>query len=150
MTAEQRADVRRSLEQDEGLRLAAYADHLGYLTIGIGRLIDSRKPGAGITHAEAAHLCDNDIDRCLLDLQGFTWFETLSIIRQNALLNMRFQLGAGGFRRFRKMLAALERGDYAVASLEGLDSTWARVQTPERAHRVMGEVETGQIREERT
>ena len=150
MTAEQRADVRRALERDEGLRLAAYADHLGYLTIGIGRQIDSRKPGAGITHAEATHLCDNDIDRCLLDLQGFPWFETLSIIRQNALLNMRFQLGTAGFRKFRKMLAALERRDYTLAALEGLDSIWARVQTPERARRVMGEVETGQIRENRT
>ena len=36
------------LRRDEGCVLHAYPDHLGFLTLGIGRLIDRRK-GGGIT-----------------------------------------------------------------------------------------------------
>ena len=40
------------LKRHEGLRLHAYADSLGYTTIGYGRMIDKRK-GGGITEREA-------------------------------------------------------------------------------------------------
>ena len=150
MTVEQRVALRLALARDEGIRLAAYPDHLGFLTIGIGRLIDPRKAGAGISQAEAEYLCDNDICRCLSDLEAFAWFQALNPVRQNAVLNMRFQLGLGGFRGFRKMLEALAQGDYIGAGEEGRNSSWARTQTPERANRVMGELETGYIRENKT
>lgn len=143
MTSIQRAALRQALVRDQGLRLAAYPDHLGFLTIGIGRLIDPRKPGAGISHDEAYVLCDNDIRQALSDLHGFTWFGRLDAVRQNALLNMRFQLGPSGFRSFRKMIAALSAGDVQTASEEGLDSVWATIQTPSRARRVMHELASG-------
>ena len=48
--------------EEEGLVLHAYEDHLGYLTIGYGRLIDKRR-GGGISKAEAEYLLLNDCRR---------------------------------------------------------------------------------------
>lgn len=143
MTSEQRDALRADLIRDEGIRLAAYTDSAGYLTIGIGRLIDARKPGAGLRHEEALLLCENDIRACFDDLHQFVWFMRLDPVRQRAVLNMRFQLGVGGFRGFRRMIAALERSDLAAAAREGLDSKWASTDTPARARRVLRMLETG-------
>lgn len=145
MTSTEREALRQDLIRDEDVRLAAYPDHLSFLTIGCGRLIDPRKAGAGITYDEAMYLLDNDIRTCLSDLSSFPWFPRLWPGQQRALLNMRFQLGAGGFRSFRQMLAALERGDTATAVREAQDSQWARVDTPERAQRVTTLLERAEV-----
>jgi len=44
--------IREQIKRHEGKVLHAYPDHLGYWTIGYGRLIDERR-GGGITEAEA-------------------------------------------------------------------------------------------------
>ena len=67
---EQMSDnITRLLRGDEGEVLTAYPDHLGYLTIGVGRLIDKRK-GGGITPEESAYLLANDIMRKSMDLDS--------------------------------------------------------------------------------
>ena len=50
------------LRRDEGTKATAYQDHLGFWTIGVGRLIDSRKPGAGLRPDEIDYLLRNDIN----------------------------------------------------------------------------------------
>ena len=50
---------------------------------------------------------------------------------KQALSFMAYQLGIEGELMFRKMFAALERGDRAQAAREVLDSKWAQ-QTPNR------------------
>ncbi|MEG2578858.1 MAG: hypothetical protein RSA54_14135, partial [Glutamicibacter sp.] len=57
-----KAELTKQLRRDEGEVLSAYTDHLGYLTIGVGRMIDKRK-GGGITAEESAYLLSNDIDK---------------------------------------------------------------------------------------
>ena len=54
--------IEDQLRLDEGERLTAYQDHLGYWTIGVGRLIDDRK-GGGISPAESTMLLRHDIER---------------------------------------------------------------------------------------
>lgn len=141
MTSADREAVRQQLITHEGLKLAAYPDHLGFLTIGVGRLIDSRK-GGGISPIEAGLLLDNDINRCLEDLASFPWFATLNPVRQRAVIDMRFQLGSRGLRGFTQMLAALQAGDCALAAVCARQSKWA-TQTPERAATVTAQIETG-------
>lgn len=142
MTSAERENVRQQLILHEELRLSAYQDHLGFWTIGVGRLIDARK-GGRLSRAEALMLLDNDINVCLSDLASFPWFAGLNAVRAKALIDMRFQLGGDGLRGFTKMLAALARHDYATAKAEGFDSKWARVDTPERAQVVLRQLETG-------
>ena len=52
------------------------------------------------------------------------------------LANMAFNLGITRLLKFQKMFAALNSGDYVQASIEGLDSRWAK-QVYNRAHRLM-------------
>jgi lysozyme len=130
-----REDLRDDLIRDEGTVLHAYPDSEGYLTIGIGRLIDERK-GGGISQQEAEFLFDNDLETKLTALnQRLEWFHRLPARKKRALGNMAFQLGIDGLFGFRRMLAALKRGDWSAAQREALDSLWAK-QTPERARRV--------------
>lgn len=123
--------------------LHAYQDHLGYWTIGIGRLIDKRK-GGGISQAEAAMLLANDIARVMADVRRrLPWFDRLDPARQGVLLNMAFQMGVDGLMGFRNTLAMIERGDYDGAATGMLNSLWGREQTPARAARLAVQMRTG-------
>lgn len=130
------------LKRDEGTVLHAYQDHLGYWTIGTGRLIDIR--GGGITPEEAEYLLSNDIDTRFAQLsKRIPWFDTLSSARQGVLMNMAFQLGIGGLLAFKNTLRLVEVGDYTGASREMLNSAWAK-QTPERAKRLSEQMRTNE------
>lgn len=142
MTSADRDALRRQLIRHEGLKLSAYQDHLGFWTIGVGRLIDARR-GGRISEPEAMHLLDNDINGCLDDLAMWPWFERLDPVRQRALLDMRFQLGSGGFRGFKQMLSAVEAGQFDLAAARARDSKWCREDTPQRAAEVTRQLETG-------
>jgi hypothetical protein len=55
---------------------------------------------------------------------------------QEALIDMHF-MGHGSFCKFKKMIAALEAGDYEKARDEALDSKWARDDvSPQRAQEI--------------
>ena len=120
------------LKRDENLRLKPYRCSEGKLTIGIGRNIED----LGITEGEALYLLQNDIGRCMAELdRNIPWWKNLSDPRKNALLNMSFNMGWPRLSGFKNMLAALEAGDYETAAAEALDSRWAR-QVGDRAQRV--------------
>lgn len=134
--------IESHLVAEEGEVLHAYEDHLGYLTIGVGRLIDKRR-GGGITREESRYLLRNDITRIAAELRSrFPWFHLLDDVRQTAILCMAFQLGVNGVANFKKMVAALTRHDYVTAAREALDSNWAK-QTPARAQRMAKVIRTG-------
>lgn len=138
-----RAKLTEQLRRDEGEVLHAYEDHLGYLTIGIGRLIDRRK-GGGISQEESAYLFGNDLNRILADVkQRIPWFDRLDEARQGVLVNMAFQMGVEGLLGFKNTLSMIERGDYDAAADGMLNSLWAR-QTPARARRLAIQMRTGQ------
>ena len=124
------------LRRHEGTVLHAYPDHLGYWTIGVGRMIDERR-GGGISEAEAEHLLANDIDRIAARLQHEAGFRNSPSEVKRALVNMAFQMGIKGLLGFTNMWRALEQHDYETAATEALDSKWAN-QTPARANEVAG------------
>ncbi len=132
----------RQLRGEEGEKLHAYKDHLGYLTIGVGRLIDSRK-GGGLTPEESAYLLANDIARKSAELdKAMPWWRDLDEARRSVLLQMAFQMGVDGLAQFTNTLRKVRAGDYLGASLGMLDSLWAK-QTPERAKRMADQMRTG-------
>jgi lysozyme len=143
MTPEERAKARHQLESDEGRKEVLYRDNLGYLTIGIGRLLDPRK-GGRLRPVEVDFLFDNDFEekeaQCEAKIEGFS---RLNGARKAALINMCFQMGISGLLQFRKMLAALRDEHWADARYHALDSEWAK-QTPNRAQRVAYQLESGE------
>jgi lysozyme len=135
--------LRDQLARDEGVVLHGYLDSLGFLTLGIGRLIDERR-GGGITLAEAHYLLDNDIDSKLAEVMAtFPEFSRLDDARQGVLLAMAFNMGTAGLAAFRNTLAAVWRGDYEAASRGMLQSRWAK-QVGARADRLAKQMRTGQ------
>jgi lysozyme len=123
------------LKRDEGFVRHAYQDHLGFLTIGYGCLIDEKK-GGGIPDEIAERWLRHNVE---VSWKEFTrrqpWVLDEDDDVQRALANMVYQLGVQGVCNFRLMLEALEDGDRVEAADEALDSRWAE-QTPKRAWRV--------------
>lgn len=115
-------NIKDLLIKHEGMALYPYIDSVGKTTIGIGRNIDDN----GISEQEALFMLENDLRRVRLELEGYPWYQGLSEVRQNALLDMCFNLGITRFRGFRKMIHALEIGDFIAASIEMLDSRWSQ------------------------
>lgn len=133
----------RDLVRDERFVPHAYRDSRGYLTIGIGRMVDARF-GGGITLDEARILLAHDIARVAAALEvRLPYWPDLSDARQRALANMAFNLGTPRLMEFRRMFAALADGDYDTAAAEALDSRWAR-QVGARADRIAAMIRTGQ------
>jgi hypothetical protein len=93
----------------------------------------------GIRYSEARFMLRNDLDECRWDLEKIFpgQFDVLPDHVQEVLMNMRFQLGPGGFRSFKKFIAAVKGWDFVLAQKEGLDSKWARHDSPERANELM-------------
>lgn len=134
--------LKAELRRDEGFVPHVYEDSEGFATIGIGRMVDKRR-GGGVTLDEAQYLLENDIGKALKAArEAFPWFDDLSDNRQRAITNMVFQMGIGRLRGFRKMLAAIEDGNFDLAAAEAKDSKWYR-QTPERAERVIALIREG-------
>lgn len=130
------------IKHDEGLKLYAYLDTRGLLTIGWGRLID--RNGGGITKEEADYLLANDVGKAITELDGaFPWLKNMAEIRQRAIANMAFQMGLAGLLKFKTMINALANGNYNEAADAALNSLWAK-ETPERAKRVSEMIRLGE------
>lgn len=136
-------NLRDQLKRDEGTVLTEYKDHLGYSTIGTGRLIDKRK-GGGITQEEADYLLDNDIAKRQAELlRRAPWMAGLDPVRFGVMQNMAFQMGVDGLLGFKNTLAMVQAGDYAGAAVGMLNSKWAK-QTPTRAERLSEQMRLGE------
>lgn len=126
-----KADLRR----DEGLRLAAYADGGGVLTIGYGHTAGVQE-GDACTQAQADLWLDQDAKIAVASLDCHaSWWKRLPEPVCRGLANACFNLGWPRLSGFGKMLAALEARDYATAADEALDSLWAK-QVGARADRI--------------
>lgn len=135
-------NIAEQLRRDEGVERSAYKDSLGYLTIGVGRLIDPRK-GGGLSDDEIEYLLQNDIKEKEAELKSrVSFYSSLDDARKGVLLNMAFNLGTDGLLKFRNTLKLVESGQYEKASIEMLNSVWAK-QVGNRAKRLAKQMLTG-------
>ena len=149
-------DKIQRLVMHEGCRLQPYYCTRGKQTIGVGRNLDDnpltdeerRVCGDwehGITKQSAFYLLRNDIKRCEKECRKeIAFYELLDDERQYALLDMVFQLGIGGVKKFKKMLMAMACGYWEDASKECLNSKYAQ-QTPKRAKRIAETIRIGKF-----
>jgi lysozyme len=138
-----KTELIKQLRGDEGEEACVYQDHLGYWTIGVGRLVDKRKAGAGLRPHEISFLLVNDVDDRIGELQKrIPWFDQLDPVRQGVLLNMSFQMGVDGLLGFTNTLRLVSQKHYDLAATNMLKSKWAS-QTPERALRMAEQMRTG-------
>jgi lysozyme len=58
-------------------------------------------------------------------------------------VDMRFNLGAGGFRTFQRMIRAIHNGDWDRAAMEALDSAWAEQVQDSRVDKIFVQLRDG-------
>ena len=126
-----------SVKKHEGYRNKVYLDTLNKRTVGVGHLCvedfweDDKEYEESflmeILEKDLQSAIDQADDKC----KGLTISDDAKII----IIEMIFQLGGNGVSKFRKMWQALQQNppDYAEASVQMLDSRWAK-QTPNRAN----------------
>ena len=163
--------VKHTLEDQlilhEGLKLKVYRCPAGYWTVGVGRNLEGKPltkgeqeyilgcsglepeqviailKERGISKDEALFLLANDIEDAVKDLSNFDWFEDLDPVRKKVVIDMRYNLGPTRFRQFKRMIAALARGDYKAAAAEMVDSRWYH-EVGNRSKRLVRMMETGE------
>jgi len=132
------------LKRHEGVRSHVYLCSAGYETIGVGRNI--AESGLGLSDDEIDYLLENDIKRCKQELIALSWFMDLDAVRQDAIVNLCFNLGLTRLMGFKNAMAAMAVGDYAKARDEFYDSRWAK-QVGSRAEEVCEMIRTGRYPE---
>jgi len=129
--------LRQQLTRHEARKNRPYRCSRGYLTIGVGWNIDSWKLPpiiasflhihGYITEEMIDQLLDIQIEAAIADTKEiFPNFSTFTERRQNALMDMVFNMGATGVLGFKKMRKAIARGDWNEAAEQVRDSVYWR------------------------
>lgn len=130
------------LKMHEGVETHAYQCSANKITIGVGRNVDP-VDGLGLSQDEIEYLLKNDIDRVRVELgDEYEWFDDLVPARQDAMIDISFNLGATRLRKFKKALRAMADEDYEKAANEFMDSRWSE-QVGRRAYTVTQMIRKG-------
>ena len=115
--------VNKVYDDKTGKKINGGSAVIGNPTIGVGRNLS----GKGLSDDEIEYLLNNDINECIKDLEDiFSDFSELEPNVQRALVNMRFNLGHYGFRKFKHMISAVKARDFKTAKEEIKSSKWCR------------------------
>ena len=114
---------------EEGFVPEIYQDVAGVDTIGIGFAIKDLYISEEVCELILKEKLQLLEDRFIVT---YDWYDDAPQKVKNTCINMAYQLGFRGFSAFRKTIAYLADKDYKSASVEMLDSKWAK-QTPDRA-----------------
>jgi lysozyme len=135
------------IKADEGLRLKAYKDSNGILTIGYGHTSDHKLTVTDdlvITQQQADELFEEDFQEAITDAKtAVPFFDALDGPRKGAMTNMAFQMGEAGLAAFHGTLAAMDMQDWDDAARNIMNSKYAR-QAKARATRIAYRVRTGE------
>ena len=114
--------IRKRLIDFEGLVLKSYTCPTGYISVGVGRNLETN----GITEEEAMYLLNNDISTVIkkLDKHWIAW-RKLDIKAQYICIDLVFNMGINSFMSFRKTRAYMELGEWEKAGDELLNSKYA-------------------------
>ena len=139
--------LQKELAEDEGCKYETYLDHIGYKTFGIGHLCKATDPendmdvGAEVSKERVDECFEADIAMTIEDCNIlYSNFKDIPEEAQLILANMMFNLGRPRLSRFLNLKAAVDSEDWMEASVQMMDSKWAK-QVPNRAERLCGRME---------
>src|SRR5690606_27578748 len=143
----ERMSLMQTIADEEGFREEPYRDTKKLWTFGIGFCLERTY----ITPEQWKYLLDRELIEVRITREGAEYltqqrlgiiesgvsrllknWDELNEVRRNVLLSMAYQMGVEGLAEFRKMREAINRGDFVEAAKEGLDSKWAKVDSPAR------------------
>ncbi|QDP60685.1 MAG: putative endolysin [Prokaryotic dsDNA virus sp.] len=122
-------DILKEIKKHEGFKSKVYKCTEGYDTIGYGFAIKDLEMDEDVAELILMKKIKKLLERII---KTFSWFKDSPKEIQYVVTNMCYQLGLKGFSKFKKTIYLLETEQYDEASVEMLDSLWAK-QTPNRA-----------------
>ncbi len=130
------------LHRDEGVVDEIYLDHLGFKTFGAGHLVKESDPeftlpvGTKVSSERINECFREDLRTTLFDCERiYPHFYELPENAQMVIASMAFNLGRPKLSKFKNMKAAVDAGNFELASEEMLNSRWAE-QLPNRSARL--------------
>lgn len=130
--------LKEQIKRHEGEVLEIYADSLGYLTLGVGHLIQpdevyhDQPVGTKVPQQVVDAYYDNDFDKHVTEAihvfesKGGEDFDSLPEDIQHTLVNMTFNLGGSRLGKFNNMWKAVVAEDWKNMAVEMEDSKWFR------------------------
>jgi lysozyme len=139
------AQVEAKTKRREGLRLKMYRDSVGVWTIGWGHNLEARP----ISRRAAQVILEDDLADVEDELlAAFPWVTELDPVRQAAVFDMCFNMGAETLQEFNAepngSLPRIRRGEFLEAGAQLRRTLWYR-QTGLRAENVILMIETGEL-----
>ena len=122
-------ELLKEIKRHEGFEPRVYKCTEGVDTIGYGFAIKDLHLDEDIAELILMRKIQQLLERIIV---AFSWFENSPKEVKFVVTNMCYQLGLRGFSKFKQTIYYLETEQYEEASLEMLDSLWAK-QTPNRA-----------------
>jgi len=121
-----------NIKESEGFRSRPYRCTENHLTIGYGFAVKDLELDRDI--------CDMILERKIEKLvkrlgHRLPYLFEVPVEVHDVLVEMAYQMGVSGLLKFKKTLMYVESKDYKDASVEMLDSRWAK-QTPNRAKKL--------------
>ena len=127
--------TKEAVKKEEGFRLETYKCTEGHLTGGYGhKMLEGEVPPTD--HAGWLKIFERDFARAMTGAEDLLMLcPNIHETARHIVVEMVYQMGSYGVSRFKKFLQALQDSDYKEASVQMLDSRWAK-QTPNRANRM--------------
>lgn len=116
-------DIVESIKKHEGFRSKVYKCTEGYDTIGYGFAIKDLIIEEDIATLILMRKVKTLLERIII---AFPWFKDIDDKAKTVVVEMVYNLGVRGFSKFKKTIYYLETEQYQEASVEMLDSLWAR------------------------
>ena len=126
--------VSEKIKKNEGYSNTIYYDKLGNATIGYGHLIKKNEKFTENKKYQKRKLNDlfkKDLSKAIKDYNKLFIKDNLPKRVSEVLVEMIFQLGLKNFLTFKKMIKAIKKKNYILASKEMKKSIWYK-QTPLR------------------
>lgn len=144
--------LKAQLKHSEGLRLQAYLDTKGILTIGYGHNLMAKpipniaKVGDSISQYQAELIFEEDVKEAIANVdktKELAWVKDMpDPARQAVIYDMAFNMGTKTLLTFKNTLAMVKAQRYQDAAQNMLKSKWAG-QVGNRAVRLSRQMETG-------
>ena len=131
--------LQNRIKKNEGYSNIAYEDQLGYLTIGYGHLVrkkDKIKKEKKYTKSYLEKLFIKDLNLAIKSYKKIFKNQKIPYQIQGVLIEMIFQLGESGFRKFKKLIKSVKDKQYIKTIKEMKNSKWYK-QTPNRVKKLI-------------
>ena len=125
--------LKEQIAKHEGYEPKVYKCTNGYDTIGYGFAIKDLYMDKEVADLILDQKINKLLKRISADEDWGDWFLEKPQAIQEVLINMIYQIGFSGVKRFRKTIQYIKDDNFLMAAEEMLDSKWAKSDSPNRA-----------------